>query len=151
VEGNGSQGDRLGQSLCAGGDHLRGRDAAVQVTGNNEPVQMQGAEAYILSNTCSYIRTCWQLQLDGKYDFLDGYVTSHMCDQDMRLSEVWAYYKKLPYMDIIYAPRKRERRRSSYTWPISRASGPGSRSTSSAGFPRSTSRTRSASTTGVAS
>jgi benzoyl-CoA reductase/2-hydroxyglutaryl-CoA dehydratase subunit BcrC/BadD/HgdB len=79
-----------------------------QVSGNNEPVQMQGAEAYILSNTCSYIRTCWQLQLDGQYGFLDGLVSSSMCDQDKRLYSVWEYYKKLPYMDILYAPRKRD-------------------------------------------
>lgn len=79
-----------------------------EVTGNNDPVQMQGAEAHIYSNSCSKIRTCWQLQLDGKYSFLDGYVSSQMCDQDMRLAEVWAYYKKLPYMDGLYAPRKRD-------------------------------------------
>ena len=79
-----------------------------QVSGNNEPVQMQGAEAYILSNSCSYIRTCWQLQLDGQYDFLDGLVSSSMCDQDKRLHSVWEYYKKLPYMDLLYAPRKRD-------------------------------------------
>jgi benzoyl-CoA reductase/2-hydroxyglutaryl-CoA dehydratase subunit BcrC/BadD/HgdB len=79
-----------------------------EVTGDNEPVQMQGAEAHMHSNSCSKIRTCWQMQLDGNYGFLDGYVSSHMCDQDMRLFEVWSYYKKLPYMDAIYAPRKRD-------------------------------------------
>ena len=79
-----------------------------EVTGDNEPVQMQGAEAHIYSNSCSKIRTCWQLQLDGKWDFLDGYVSSHMCDQDMRLAEVWKYYEPLPYMDNIYAPRRRD-------------------------------------------
>jgi benzoyl-CoA reductase/2-hydroxyglutaryl-CoA dehydratase subunit BcrC/BadD/HgdB len=78
-----------------------------EVTGDNEPVQMQGAEAHIYSNSCSKIRTCWQLGLDGKYDFLDGYVSTHMCDQDMRLYEVWSYYKRLPFMELIYAPRKR--------------------------------------------
>jgi benzoyl-CoA reductase/2-hydroxyglutaryl-CoA dehydratase subunit BcrC/BadD/HgdB len=78
-----------------------------EVTGDNEPVQMQGAEAHIYSNSCSKIRTCWQLQLDGKYNFLDGYVSTHMCDQDSRLYEVWSYYKKLPFMELIYAPRKR--------------------------------------------
>jgi len=78
-----------------------------EVTGDNEPVQMQGAEAHIYSNSCSKIRTCWQLGLDGKYNFLDGYVSTHMCDQDMRLYEVWSYYKKLPFMQLIYAPRKR--------------------------------------------
>jgi len=79
-----------------------------EVTGDNEPVQMQGAEAHMHSNSCSKIRTCWQMQLDGKYNFLDGLVSSHMCDQDMRLFEVWSYYKKLPYMDSLYAPRKRD-------------------------------------------
>ena len=79
-----------------------------QITGDNEPVQMQGAEAYIYANSCSYFRTCWQLQLDGKYDFLDGLVSSSFCDQDKRLYSVWEYYKKLPYMDILYAPRKRD-------------------------------------------
>jgi benzoyl-CoA reductase/2-hydroxyglutaryl-CoA dehydratase subunit BcrC/BadD/HgdB len=79
-----------------------------EVTGDNEPVQMQGAERYIYSNSCSKIRTCWQLQLDGKYNFLDGLVSSSMCDQDKRLYSVWEYYKKLPYMDILYAPRKRD-------------------------------------------
>jgi benzoyl-CoA reductase subunit C len=78
-----------------------------EVTGDNEPVQMQGAEAHMYSNSCSKIRTCWQLQLDGKYSFLDGYVSTHMCDQDMRLHEVWSYYKKAPFMELIYAPRKR--------------------------------------------
>jgi benzoyl-CoA reductase/2-hydroxyglutaryl-CoA dehydratase subunit BcrC/BadD/HgdB len=80
----------------------------LEVTGDNEPVQMQGAEAHMHSNSYSKIRTCWQLQLDGKYTFLDGYVSSHMCDQDMRLFEVWSYYKKLLYMDSLYAPRKRD-------------------------------------------
>jgi benzoyl-CoA reductase/2-hydroxyglutaryl-CoA dehydratase subunit BcrC/BadD/HgdB len=79
-----------------------------EVTGDNEPVQMQGAEAHIYSNSCSKVRTCWQLGLDGKYNFLDGYVSTQMCDQDMRLYEVWSYYKKLPFMELIYAPRKRD-------------------------------------------
>ncbi len=79
-----------------------------EVTGDNEPVQMQGAEAYISANSCSKIRTCWQLQLDGKYGFLDGLVSSSFCDQDKRLYSVWEYYKKLPYMDVLYAPRKRD-------------------------------------------
>jgi benzoyl-CoA reductase/2-hydroxyglutaryl-CoA dehydratase subunit BcrC/BadD/HgdB len=79
-----------------------------EVTGDNEPVQTQGAEAYIFANSCSKIRTCWQMHLDGKYDFLDGLVSSSMCDQDKRLHSLFEYYDKLPYMDILYAPRKRD-------------------------------------------
>jgi benzoyl-CoA reductase/2-hydroxyglutaryl-CoA dehydratase subunit BcrC/BadD/HgdB len=79
-----------------------------EITGNNEPVQMQGAEAHMYSNSCSKIRTCWQMQLDGHYGFLDGAVFCCFCDQDRRLSEVWEYYNKLPYMDNLYAPRRRD-------------------------------------------
>jgi benzoyl-CoA reductase/2-hydroxyglutaryl-CoA dehydratase subunit BcrC/BadD/HgdB len=79
-----------------------------EMTGDNEPVQMQGAEAYIYSNSCSKIRTCWQMQLDDKYGFLDGLVSSSMCDQDKRLYSLFEYYDKLPYMDMVYAPRKRD-------------------------------------------
>jgi benzoyl-CoA reductase/2-hydroxyglutaryl-CoA dehydratase subunit BcrC/BadD/HgdB len=79
-----------------------------EVTRDDEPVQMQGAERYIFSNSCSKIRTCRQLQLDGKYKFLDGLVSSSMCDQDKRLYSLWEYYNKLPYLDLIYAPRKRD-------------------------------------------
>jgi benzoyl-CoA reductase/2-hydroxyglutaryl-CoA dehydratase subunit BcrC/BadD/HgdB len=79
-----------------------------EVTGDNEPVQTQGAEAYIYANSCSKIRTCWQMQLDGQYGFLDGLVSSSMCDQDKRLYSLFEYYQKLPYMDILYAPRKRD-------------------------------------------
>jgi benzoyl-CoA reductase/2-hydroxyglutaryl-CoA dehydratase subunit BcrC/BadD/HgdB len=48
------------------------------------------------------------MQLDGKYGFLDGLVSSSMCDQDKRLHSLFEYYHKLPYMDTIYAPRKRD-------------------------------------------
>ena len=43
-----------------------------EVTGNNEPVQMQGAEAHIYSTSCSKIRTCWQLQLDGFFEMIES-------------------------------------------------------------------------------
>jgi benzoyl-CoA reductase/2-hydroxyglutaryl-CoA dehydratase subunit BcrC/BadD/HgdB len=31
-----------------------------------------------------------------------------MCDQDKRLHSLFEYYNRLPYMDILYAPRKRD-------------------------------------------
>ena len=77
------------------------------ISGNNEPARMQGAEAYIYANSCSFIRTLWQQKLDKKYDFLDGFVSSCFCDQDKRLYSIWEYYDRLPYMEEIYAPRKR--------------------------------------------
>lgn len=76
------------------------------VTGDNEQIRTQGAEAYLFTNTCSFSRACLQLALDGKYDFLDGLVTSQTCDGDRRLHDNWLRYKKLPYMDVLYPPRK---------------------------------------------
>jgi benzoyl-CoA reductase/2-hydroxyglutaryl-CoA dehydratase subunit BcrC/BadD/HgdB len=79
-----------------------------KVAGDNEPVDMQAAEANIWANTCSFIRTCWQLALDGKYDFLDGLVVATQCDQDKRLFDVWKRHKNLGFMDILYVPHKRD-------------------------------------------
>src|SRR5512147_1415500 len=77
-----------------------------RVSGNNEPLPMQLAEAYVLANTCSVARGIWQQVLEGKYAFLDGMVNSPVCDGMRRLHDNWQEFKKLPYMDIIYFPRK---------------------------------------------
>ena len=77
-----------------------------RISGNNEPLPMQLAEGYLLFNTCSYAKGLWQQTLEDKYPFLDGMVNSPVCDGMRRLHDNWLEYKKLPYMDIIYFPRK---------------------------------------------
>jgi len=79
-----------------------------KIGGDNQPVDMQATEAQIWANTCSFARTSWQLALDGRFDFLDGLVVATQCDQDKRLFDVWKRYKTLPYMDMLYAPHKRD-------------------------------------------
>jgi benzoyl-CoA reductase/2-hydroxyglutaryl-CoA dehydratase subunit BcrC/BadD/HgdB len=77
-----------------------------RVSGNNEPLPMQLAEGYVLANNCSVLRGIWQQVLEDKYPFLDGMVNSPVCDGMRRLHDNWLEYKALPYMDIIYYPRK---------------------------------------------
>jgi benzoyl-CoA reductase/2-hydroxyglutaryl-CoA dehydratase subunit BcrC/BadD/HgdB len=77
-----------------------------RLSGNNEPLPMQLAEAYVLPNNCSVLRGIWQQVLEGKYPFLDGMVNSPVCDGMRRLHDNWLEYKALPYMDIVYFPRK---------------------------------------------
>jgi benzoyl-CoA reductase/2-hydroxyglutaryl-CoA dehydratase subunit BcrC/BadD/HgdB len=77
-----------------------------RVSGNNEPLPMQRANAYVLPNSCSVLRGIWQQVLEDKYPFLNGMVNSPTCDGMRRLHDNWLEYKKLPFMDIIYFPRK---------------------------------------------
>jgi benzoyl-CoA reductase/2-hydroxyglutaryl-CoA dehydratase subunit BcrC/BadD/HgdB len=77
-----------------------------RISGDNEPLPMQLAEAYTLFNNCSVFKGIWQQVLEGKYAFLDGMVNSMCCDGMRRLHDNWLEFKPLPYMDIIYAPRK---------------------------------------------
>jgi benzoyl-CoA reductase/2-hydroxyglutaryl-CoA dehydratase subunit BcrC/BadD/HgdB len=77
-----------------------------RLSGDNAPLPMQLAEAYVLPNNCSVLRGIWQQVLEDKYPFLDGMVNSPVCDGMRRLHDNWLEYKALPYMDIVYFPRK---------------------------------------------
>lgn len=60
-----------------------------RVSGDNEPLPMELAEAYVLSNNCSVLRGIWQQVLENKYPFLDGMVNSPVCDGMRRLHDNW--------------------------------------------------------------
>jgi benzoyl-CoA reductase/2-hydroxyglutaryl-CoA dehydratase subunit BcrC/BadD/HgdB len=77
-----------------------------RVSGDNEPLPMELADSQLLPNNCSVLRGIWQQVLEDKYAFLDGMVNSPVCDGMRRLHDNWLEFKKLPYMDIIYFPRK---------------------------------------------
>jgi len=77
-----------------------------RVSGDNEPLPMELADSQLLPNNCSVLRGIWQQVLEDKYAFLDGMVNSPVCDGMRRLHDNWLEFKKLPYMDIIYYPRK---------------------------------------------
>jgi benzoyl-CoA reductase/2-hydroxyglutaryl-CoA dehydratase subunit BcrC/BadD/HgdB len=77
-----------------------------RVSGDNEPLPMELADSQLLPNNCSVMRGIWQQALEDKYAFLNGMVNSPVCDGMRRLHDNWLEFKKLPYMDIIYFPRK---------------------------------------------
>jgi benzoyl-CoA reductase/2-hydroxyglutaryl-CoA dehydratase subunit BcrC/BadD/HgdB len=77
-----------------------------RVSGNNEPLPLELADSQLLPNNCSVMRGMWQQVLGEKYAFLDGMVNSPVCDGMRRLHDNWLEFKKLPYMDVIYFPRK---------------------------------------------
>jgi bzd-type benzoyl-CoA reductase N subunit len=64
------------------------------------------ADAHMYSNTCSFVRSCLEEALEGRYSFLDGLATANTCDHIRRLYDVWAYYQKLPFMHVMDLPQK---------------------------------------------
>ena len=66
-----------------------------RITGNiREPITV--ADAYVETNACPYIRSCFDIGAKGGYDFLDGMVTVHSCLAMDRLSHIWQYFLKKP-------------------------------------------------------
>jgi benzoyl-CoA reductase subunit C len=78
-----------------------------------EPVRIFGtegetplADAHMYSNLCTFVRSALQMGLEGKYSFLDGYVTCNTCDHIRRLFDVWSRYINTSFIHIISLPHK---------------------------------------------
>jgi benzoyl-CoA reductase subunit C len=61
----------------------------------NEPVTK--ANNYLPSVVCPFLRSYLDQGLKGKYDFLDGVITSHICDVGSGLPAIWNYAVKTPF------------------------------------------------------
>lgn len=77
------------------------------------PIRMGGGaketpqgDAYFYANTCTFVRNCMEMGLQGEYDFLDGLVASNTCDHIRRLFDVWSRYLKTPLARIYHLPCK---------------------------------------------
>jgi benzoyl-CoA reductase subunit C len=53
---------------------------------------------------CPFIRSCFDLAVKGRYDFLSGIVIPHGCDSMTRSYSVWSYSLDLPYSHFINIP-----------------------------------------------
>jgi bzd-type benzoyl-CoA reductase N subunit len=62
------------------------------------------ADAYIEPMACPFARSCFNLALNGEYDFLDGFVAPHSCDTVERMYHIWRYYKPAPFTHFINVP-----------------------------------------------
>jgi bcr-type benzoyl-CoA reductase subunit C len=62
------------------------------------------ADTYLPQVMCPFLRSCLDLGLKGEYDFLDGIVTSHICDVGSSLSGIWNYSVRTPFSHHIDTP-----------------------------------------------
>jgi len=77
-----------------------------RVTGGDQELNVDNANAYLFTSSCSYIRTIFELALSGKYDFLDAYMSASACEGVLRLGEIWSAYSKIPMLMTLDIPRK---------------------------------------------
>jgi benzoyl-CoA reductase/2-hydroxyglutaryl-CoA dehydratase subunit BcrC/BadD/HgdB len=53
---------------------------------------------------CPFVRSCFDLSVKGKYDFLSGMVIPHACDSMVRSYSTWNYSLNLPYFHFVNTP-----------------------------------------------
>jgi benzoyl-CoA reductase subunit C len=66
--------------------------------------QISEADTHLEAIMCPYVRSCFDLALKGKYDFLDGVVVPHSCDSIERIYNIWRYKLKPAYSHFITVP-----------------------------------------------
>lgn len=80
---------------------------SVRITGGEfRELDLENANAWMYINTCSFIRSCIELVLDGHYNFLDGFVTGSTCDPPRRMADVWIHRQFTPFVHVLNVPRK---------------------------------------------
>ena len=62
------------------------------------------ADAHLEVIACPYTRSCLDLALQGKYDFLDGFVVPHACDNIVKLYDIWKHNIKPTYAHFLNVP-----------------------------------------------
>jgi len=68
----------------------------------NEPITKADTEMETI--ICPLVRSCFDMALKGKYEFLDGLVVPHACDSICRTYDIWKYTLNLPYSHFINMP-----------------------------------------------
>ncbi|MBF8266484.1 MAG: 2-hydroxyglutaryl-CoA dehydratase, D-component [Dehalococcoidia bacterium] len=71
-----------------------------RITGDSQELLLENANAYIYTNNCSFMRTCYELANTGELKFLDGFVPAFLCRGMRLLTEVWTHHIDIP---VIYA------------------------------------------------
>jgi len=69
----------------------------VRVMGGFEEFPLDKANAYFYPTSCSTMRSCFQIALDHRYDFLDGFVMGSPCEHARRFYDIWTYWMKTPF------------------------------------------------------
>lgn len=65
------------------------------------------ADVYLSHVNCTYVRSCLQFALEGRYKSLDGLVFSNSCDHVRRLYDLWRETVEHPsFMHFVQVPHK---------------------------------------------
>ena len=76
--------------------------------------QTMEADVYMSRLNCSFVRSCLEFALQGKYDFLDGFVFTDSCDHVRRLYDVLRETADFPFMHFMSVPHKVGNEATSY-------------------------------------
>ncbi|HQO77072.1 MAG TPA: 2-hydroxyacyl-CoA dehydratase family protein [Thermodesulfobacteriota bacterium] len=68
----------------------------------HEPITK--GNALLETIACPFMRSCFDLSVKGRYDFLEGIIIPHACDSITRTYSVWRYSLGLPYSHFINVP-----------------------------------------------
>ena len=66
------------------------------------------ADAYFSQLNCSFMRSCLEFALEGKYEFLDGFVFTNSCDHVRRVYDTLRELSSgaFPFLEFISVPHK---------------------------------------------
>ncbi len=67
------------------------------------------ADNYMENIVCDHVRNCFALSLTGKYNFIDGLVIPHACDNISRTYNIWKHCPGLPYTHFLNLPHNTDR------------------------------------------
>lgn len=76
----------------------------VTLFGSEEPITL--GDAHMMTNACDQVRSSFDSLLKGKYDFLDGIATIHVCDQVRFFLEVWQLDHPVDFFHQMWRPHK---------------------------------------------
>lgn len=62
-------------------------------------------DAYLSGRVCTYVRHVMSLALEGRYDFLDGEVSTNTCDHVRRCADVFRKKTSVPFHGFLSIPR----------------------------------------------
>lgn len=62
------------------------------------------ADKYLPTVVCPFLRSCLNLGLEGKYDFLDGVVMAHTCEIAEKMAHIWRIYLNPAYAHFLDTP-----------------------------------------------
>jgi len=73
-----------------------------RITGSLEPIT--AADAYLETLMCPYVRSCFDLGIKKEYDFVDGMIWPHTCDNIQKTYDIWKHYIPHSYFHYLDVP-----------------------------------------------